>query len=169
MKKIILVLSVLFLFTDSFAQNTIKFMGIPIDGSKNQMIRALVNKGFGYNSYRDELYGEFNGQNVSLEVQTIKNKVWRIAMTYCEDSDRNNLRITYNTLFNQFLSNKRYLLSYGNEINDYECISISDRYDAAFVLQDPLINGIVWFMIDDAERIFLFYENNDNAANGEDL
>ncbi len=62
-------------------EDVTKFLGIPVDGTKSEMINKLLNKGFTRTKYdRDVLTGEFNGMNVNIMVQTINNKVWRIIV-----------------------------------------------------------------------------------------
>ena len=79
MRRITIFIIVALLFSSSaFSQNTIKFLGIPIDGTKREMIDALKVKGYTYNSVYDVLQGEFNGEDVNISVQTVNNMVWRI-------------------------------------------------------------------------------------------
>ena len=82
MKKLLLVATfsvVSFLLS---AQNDVtQFMGIPIDGFKHEMIQKLKEKGFVLSSLDSSfLEGEFNGEEVLVNVQTNNNKVWRIAV-----------------------------------------------------------------------------------------
>lgn len=54
MKRLIIILLTLFASIAVSAQtnsdNSLKFMGIPVDGSKTQVIQKLKEKGFVYNS-----------------------------------------------------------------------------------------------------------------------
>ena len=52
-----------------------KFLGIPVDGAKSDMIQKLKEKGFVPSSYKDMLEGEFNGTDVYISVVTNNNKV----------------------------------------------------------------------------------------------
>ena len=70
----------IFVTVQSFSQNTIKFLGIPVDGTKKEMIAALEDKGYEYNSLTKFLEGEFNGVDVMISVQTVNNRVWRLAI-----------------------------------------------------------------------------------------
>ena len=65
-----------------FAQpkSVTKFLGIPIDGSKAEMIQKLKEKGYTYNSKLDCLEGEFNGRDVQISVVTNNSKVYRILV-----------------------------------------------------------------------------------------
>lgn len=177
MKKIILLAVLAAVQFCSFGQNTMKFLGIPIDGTKEQMISALKNKGYTYDVRNDMLEGEFNGQRVYISVQTNKNKVSRIAVFDSVGSNEINIRVQFNNLYSQFMSNGKYQYVYGKEISDDEKISYGmtvskKRYDAGFVPIDNSINGCVWFTISEfigEYRIVLFYENKDNMPNGDDL
>ena len=92
MKKFILLfLTTICLSFNVFAQsNCLTFLGIPIDGTKAEMISKLEAKGYEYNSYADCLVGEFNGKDAIIYVNTIHNKVWRIIVvdkTYINETD----------------------------------------------------------------------------------
>ena len=74
MKKILF----LFLFVNSMmmeAQKDVtKFLGIPVDGYKTEMIKKLKEKGYQYNSQLDCMTGEFNGRDVYIRIATNNNK-----------------------------------------------------------------------------------------------
>ena len=72
--------------------NTIKFLGIPIDGTKKEMISKLQAKGYEYDASSDLLFGEFNGTKVIIYVQTVNNRVWRIGI--CDENVNNMLAIS---------------------------------------------------------------------------
>lgn len=177
MKKILCVFLLCTIAIIGYAQNTIKFLGIPIDGTKTEMISKLEAKGYEYNSYADVLTGEFNGRDVIISVQTVNNKVWRIAVGEKDKVDEANAKIRYNNLYDQFVKNAKYVLVYGRKLTDsddisYEMIVHNKRYDTSFRCVDIAINGSVWYTIlryGNDYSIALFYENNDNAANGDDL
>ena len=160
----------------TYAQNTIKFLGIPVDGTKEEMIAKLQAKGYEYNASNDLLYGEFNGRDVSIAIHTVNNRVWRIAVKNPSTYEAN-IKIRFNTLFDQFLNNGKYYCIDGNKLDDTDKISYEmtvnhKRYDAYFGLIDTSVNGIVWYTIAEESGeyiIWIFYENLDNAANGEDL
>ena len=179
MKKIILLAFLAAVQFCSFGQNTMKFLGIPIDGTKEQMISALKNKGYTYDVKNDILEGEFNGQNVNILIKTNKNKVCRICVyNSVPIRDEATVRINFNNLYNQFMCNGKYSYVAGKEIPDDENIShgitlYKKRYEADFVPVDKSVNGSVWFVIHEWSSgeyaIPIFYENGDNMANGDDL
>lgn len=178
MKRIaIFIFAVLLFASDAFSQNTIKFLGIPIDGTKKEMIDALEAKGYTYNSVHDVLSGEFNGQDVYVFVQTVNNRVWRIAIFDQSFTNETNVKIRFNNLLNQFANNSKYIRLSGEKLGDkedisYEIIVHKKRYEASFGFRDENVNGQVWYMIGEdsgSYSIAMFYENLDNAANGDDL
>ncbi|MDY5976799.1 MAG: hypothetical protein SPL81_00770, partial [Phocaeicola plebeius] len=79
MKRILLIAVVLVISISLFAQKDVtKFLGIPIDGFKPEMIQKLKEKGFASSaSDKSILEGEFNGTQVSVHIATNNNKVCR--------------------------------------------------------------------------------------------
>ena len=154
-----------------------KFLGIPVDGYKSEMISKLKAKGFTSIS-RDKniLEGEFNGQDVELHVVTNNNKVYRIAVVDKNYITETNIRIRFNNLISQFENNSKYI-GYSNkpipedENLSYEISVKNKRYEASFY-QNGDWNKSVWFMIADyygKYGIIMYYDNCYNQANGEDL
>ncbi|MGP1417553.1 MAG: hypothetical protein ACTTKM_03915 [Prevotella fusca] len=181
MKKILSVLMLLLLSISIYAQqNVTKFLGIPVDGSKAAMIQKIRAKGFRYNAQIDKLEGTFNGEKVYVSIQTNKNRVWRIAVTYKTPCDEGQIKIRYNNLCRQFESNTKYIaLETTQVLSDDENISYKmtvdhKQYEAIYfqLPREGIQNRIVWFTI--AEEygeyyIAIYYENDRNASHGEDL
>lgn len=139
MKKILILAMTVILSAGAFAQREVtKFLGIPVDGTKQSMIQKLKAKGFTYDQQKDYLYGEFNGEKVRIYVQTNGNKVWRLAITDEIGRNENQIRLRFNNLVSQFENNDKYTyledsqtLS-DNEDISYE-ISVRDKqYEAIF-------------------------------------
>ena len=158
--------------------NAIKFLGIPVDGTKKEMISKLQAKGYEYDAYSDDLFGEFNGANVIISVQTVNNRAWRIVIVDANvNNDEANIKHRYNHLFEQLSNNGKYKVHEGSTLGEKEDISYEmtvhkKRYDAVFHLKDKSIHGRVWYTIMreyGKYGIIMFYENLDNAANGDDL
>lgn len=180
MKKLLIVLLVSVYSVMSFAQekDVTKFLGIPVDGTKSEMIAKLKAKGFVSSSHDKEvLEGEFNGNDVRIYVATNNRKVWRIGLADKNTIGETDIRIRFNNLCRQFMNNdKYYALSDDQTIPDDEDISYNmnvknKRYDAYF-FQNRNYNKLVWFMISEFAGeyyIYMFYENKFNEANGEDL
>lgn len=214
----------MFLFaTTAHAQKDVtKFLGIPVDGTKAEMIQKLKAKGFKSSAYDSEvLEGEFNGENVNIHIVTNNNKVYRIMVSDKTMRDETEIRIRFNSLCRQFNNNPKYLGLYDDQsISQDEDISYeigvnNKQYEATFIqelnLSDTLAIGMqvaevlsarypekifksmsqeeifeaskqaafevmtkknVWFTI---VRLYgkyyisIFYDNEYNRANGEDL
>lgn len=182
MKKILSIALLLMLFITLQAQeNVTKFLGIPVAGTKSAMIQKIKNKGFQYNYSRDCLEGEFNGTQVRIFVVTNNNKVWRIAITDAVQLDEINIRIRFNTLCKQFENNKKYVnMEIDQTIPEdedilHQMLVDKKRYEAAYYqlpIDTNLAKRSVWFMINEEDgeyRIQMFYDNEFNHSNGEDL
>lgn len=132
----------------------LKFLGIPVDGYKSEMIQNLRDKGYAYsnNGGEDVLTGEFNGTDVNIYIGTNNNKVWRIYIADEDTRDEYQIKLRFNTLCDQFERNSRYtsLLAEDQKIPTDEDISYemnvnNKHYEAAFyqIPDDPnLINNI---------------------------
>ena len=225
MKKIVFFIVLLTITISTFAQKDVtKFMGIPIDGFKPEMIKKLKEKGFvSSTSDKNILEGEFNGTQVNVHVATNNNKVCRIMLCDAHQMDETDIKIRFNKLCQQFKNNSKYTSLDDYTIPEDEDISYemgvkSKRYEALFY-QNPVItdslaiaNDIkeiilqkysekelenptddvktditkmglsyamdlmskkpVWFMISEfygKYYITMFYDNEYNRANGEDL
>ena len=176
MKKIIgLFFAVLFSAGLYAQEGVIKFLGIPVDGTKQEMIQKLKSKGFTYNQREDALEGEFNGEQVSIQVQTQNNKVWRLRIFDTEPRSKGQIKIRFNKLVGQFENNGKYTPAKKYQtISEYEDIPheiiINDKqYQAVFLSET---GGKVWFTIERVIanfRIVMFYENTKNEADGSDL
>ena len=233
MKKLI-IFPLLFVAVFASAQIEVtKFLGIPVDGNKQQMIQKIKEKGYLYNSNYDRLEGEFNGRDVFIYVVTNNNKVYRILVEDAVYSSEGDIKIRFNTLLRQFENNNQKYFSMSTEDGElsesedisYEMTVNNKRYEAAFIQSEKnlLVNCIdriniflnsrlkkmeefnkenygddylldmtdeqildasikfflslyidnsVWFMINERYGrygILLYYDNNRNRANGEEL
>lgn len=203
-------------------QNITQFLGIPVDGSKAEMIQKLKTKGYKNDSIGDVLTGEFNGVPVNIFIVTNKDKVCRIMICDANYVDERTIQIRFNKLCEQFSNNPKYLAFENyvipeNEDISYEIAVHNKRYEAVFyqnfaidtiayaekiatiiqlkyteeqlknqteeiksdimaitakyILEDSFKRP-VWFMISDyygKYYITMFYDNEYNRANGEDL
>jgi hypothetical protein len=117
-----------------------QFLGIPVDGFKNQMIEKLQSKGFLVNRHiKDALDGEFNGTNVRIYIGTNNNKVCRIMVADAYEISETDIKIRFNKLLQQFQNNKNYYSSdfSKNSIPEdedisYELLVKNKRYEAIF-------------------------------------
>ena len=185
MRKILMLLFTLMFVCTMQAQNDITtFLGIPIDGFKTEMRKKLLAKGFTLIQGQDVLQGEFNGTNVNVFIVTNNNKVYRIMVCDATPQDEANIKIRFNKLISQFENNQRYIsngeysLSESEDIS-YEMLVHKKTYEAIFFQKPTTENGDVtkkpvWFRIMKEEYgskyyIAMFYDNEYNHANGEDL
>ncbi len=224
MKKLIFTLLISLFALNAVAQKDVtKFLGIPVDGTKAEMIRKLKAKGFKSTSYdREILEGEFNGYDVTVHIATTNNKVSRIMVCDKNNVNESTIRIRFNNLCYQFNNNSKYITSKNFTIPDSEDISYNmavnnKRYEAIFYQlinnhKEIIINELapylkdkysedelanlskksreeieeliydflleksskksVWFMISEyygKYGITMYYDNEYNRANGEDL
>lgn len=198
MRSLFSIAVLLLAFTLSAQKDVTKFLGIPVDGTKAEMIQKLKAKGFTSNEYdKDILEGEFNGRNVFINIQTVNNKVWRIIVSDISGKSEQQIKVHFNNLCSQFEQNSNYIsgsdfkipeseeISYGMLVNkkNYQAIFFqrakldltNDDYSSALFSSDTMeiaSKKIVWFtIIKDYNdyRIALYYENDYNAANGQDL
>ena len=141
MKKILLFLVLCFISIFSMAQTDVtKFLGIPVDGSKSEMIRKLKTKGFTQSpDAADVLTGKFNGIDVNVYIVTNNDKVCRIAVYDKNTMNETDIRIRFNVLCEQFKNNSKYcsLSEEDPKIKEDEDISFemsvnNKRYEAIF-------------------------------------
>ena len=210
-----LLISSLFIYAQ---QDVTKFLGIPVDGSKSEMIQKLKAKGYTSSPLdKDVLVGEFNGADVNIHVVTNNNKVYRIMICDVNNIDERAIQIRFNRLCEQFVNNSKYsslpLEEYmmpDDEDISYEITVHKKRYEAVFYqktdetfmakqieaafpqytkeqlanpseeLRAEIVNFVtqyiskkaVWFMINERLGkycITMYYDNEYNNANGEDL
>ena len=148
MKKL---LSITMLLTFSIIvhaqQDVTQFLGIPIDGSKTEMIRKLKEKGYRNDPTTDALVGEFNGAKVNVFVVTNNNKVCRIMVADANNVDERAIQIRFNRLCEQFAINPKYISLQDYTIPEDENISYEitvhkKRYEAVFYQQSAATDTI---------------------------
>lgn len=149
MKKIMFFVLLLTVTISAFGQSDVtKFLGIPVDGFKSEMIQKLKEKGFVNSTlHEDILEGEFNGRDVYISAVTNNNKVYRIFLKDKVNVDEGQIKTLFNTLCKQFKENSKYI-SLGNyEISEDEDISYemsvnNKRYEAIFY-QKPILTDSI--------------------------
>lgn len=229
MKKLLLTLVIFAITLNVTAQNDVtKFLGIPVDGTKSEMLQELKAKGFTSSPYDNEiLEGEFNGKLVRIYILTNNNKVYRIGVYDAYSISSYDIISRFYTLLSQFKNNDKYTeLTY---TIDYSDTAIKDNNEVDSRIFDYLLNNndfqpifaqepennimekirpallkkytaeqianpdfsvlcdinieklkyietakkLVWFKIikeeSDKYKIVIFYDNEYNRANGEDL
>lgn len=144
MKRILISLMLAILTNLTYGQESgpLKFLGIPIDGSKEQMITKLRAKGFTYSPHRDVLSGQFNGEDVAVSILTNHNIVYRVYVRFPSTSSEYSIKNKYNRLLSQFQDNSKYMnFSLSSEIPadediSYEMLVNDKHYEAAFYYFD---------------------------------
>ena len=195
MKKTLLSFLLCMLAVVGNAQNDVtKFLGIPVDGFYDDMRSKLIAKGFKPQKLTDSEYftGEFNGAKVEITIVTHNNKVCRIMLSDVTNLDETDIKIRFNKLVRQFKDNKKYLVTDDYTISDDEDISyemdihnkvyeaiayqvgnVENVEDIKAINPEHLAKKPVWFRINklryDKYYINMYYDNEYNRANGEDL
>ena len=162
MKRLLsFIIGILIMCSTVFGQSegTLKFLGIPVDGSKSEMVAALKDKGFRYDSNSDFLIGDFNGRESHIGIVENHGKVYRVVVFDANTSDEGQIKIRFNNLIHQFENSngKYYYIDQNEMIPEDEDISyeinVHDKqYSATFIynplygndkLRDKLINEVV--------------------------
>ena len=147
MKKVLCSFFMALLAVVMFAQKDVTtFLGIPVDGTKSEMKKKLISKGFEVVPGQEFLKGEFNGTDVQVYIGTNNNKVYRIMLCDADYRSEANIKVRFNKLIEQFKSNKRYM-----SLDDY---TISDDVDISYEMN---INnkefGAIFYQNPDVEKI----------------
>lgn len=126
----------------AYAENDVtKFMGIPVDGTKQEMIQQLKAKGFQRSTKEpNDLEGRFNGSDVYIAIVTNGDKVRRIVIRNKYPLGERDVQIEFNNLCYQFDANNKYTPA--KDINEflipkdedirYEIAVHDKRYEAIF-------------------------------------
>lgn len=146
MRKILSVMVLIAVSVALHAQRDVtRFLGIPVDGSKAEMIRRLEAKGYRYNEGLDWLEGEYDGRKVFLHVQTARGKVWRVAFAEAEPSDDAQIRRRFNDLCRRFATDGKhvsaslseYVLPEDEDLNNQITVN-KKRYQAVYYQADSV-------------------------------
>ncbi|MDD6001245.1 MAG: hypothetical protein PUC50_03525 [Bacteroidales bacterium] len=156
MRQLIFTALLLVMTLSAYAQQEItKFMGIPVDGKKNDMIKKLENKGFVYDYRNDYLTGEFNGYDVEVHIFTNNNKVYRICLVDRSWLNEFDIKIRFNDLCSQFEKSGRYMpvdLINDNHLTDDDDISFQIQVENKRIEAD-------YCQIDSYDKVVNFMTN----------
>ena len=131
-------------------ETTLKFVGIPIGGTKEHMIEALRANNFEKEPYDDYMTGMFNGENVRVFLSTNHGIVDRVKVVYPYCSETNNTQIKYNVLLSRFNRNSKYVcVNPRTEIPADEKIywkleANTKAYEAVYFYLHPDVNAKDW-------------------------
>lgn len=137
MKKALLSLVLCCLSIVGMAQTDVtKFLGIPVDGNKSDMMRKLKSKRFTQSPYAEGvLTGKFNGMDVNAHIATNNDKVCRIVVCDANTMDEASIRIRFNVLCDnsKYCSlSEEYQKLKDDENISYEMTAHKKRYEAIF-------------------------------------
>ena len=172
-RLIIFILSLVALVS---CDNTIRFLDIPIDGSRNMMIKKLEEKGFTYDYENNLMRGTFNGEPSSISISTSNGRVNRISVL-SKAYDVLRVKQAYNRLLLQFKSNPKYIA-----LENYNLIpvEIRDMYSGlkpgkhwtvfyrrkefkdSYSINPNKAEGVVWFQIIEKNEDFFIELNYEN-------
>ena len=147
MKRLLsFVIGMFVMYTLVFGQSesTLKFLGIPVDGSKSEMVAALKDKGFRYDSNSGFLVGDFNGSESHIGIVENHGKVYRVVVFDANTYDAGQIRIRFNNLIHQFENSngKYYYIDQNEMIPEDEDISyeinVHDKQYSATFIYNPL-------------------------------
>ena len=150
MRRFLIFVTLLFLAVSSYGQDggAIKFLGIPVDGRKSDMVSALQKKGFEYDKENDALNGVFNGRRSIVHVSTNHGVVDRIYVGDADTSDESSIRVEFNNFVYQFANNGKYFcledftIPSGEKIR-YEMMVNHKVYQAEFYLWSDIPGSIM--------------------------
>ena len=182
MKKLLSFIIGIFIYSFIFGQSesTLKFLGIPVDGSKSEMVEALKAKGFEYDSESDFLIGDFNGKESQIAIIENHGKVYRVVVFDANTCDAGQIKIRFNNLIYQFEnSDSKYFYIFPNnpipedEDIHYEILVNKKQYIAEFIYnplygKDELRNRLINEAIEESEEVIKdsknieFYSDKDN-------
>ena len=154
------------------------FLGIPVGGTKSEMISKLKEKGV-LTEAGSEMRCSISGVPYIVKIMTDKNKVYRISLTEVAGTDDVCKAVAkYNELIEQFRNNDRKYTEYESNDLIHECDSPKYRhyihegwcYAEFFQVSDPqLYSKRVSFKISDEYgdfRIVRCYDNIYNMPKG---
>ena len=123
--------------------DVLKFLGIPIDGSKEQMYNRLKEKGFSGYSWDEYLEGIFNGENVRVHIGTNHGIVDRIKVVFPYTEERLN-KVKYNTLISRFGRNPKY-----TELRENKVIPEDEDISYEIALHDKVYDAVYYLLRSD--------------------
>ncbi len=113
------------------------FLGIPIDGSKQEMIHNLQSKGFVYSSQLDCFSGIINGEQVLVALRIDNGKVCQVIIGNLQTYSEKQVKEKFNNLMKQFNDDPNYISARLDQtfIDKKERISKTGKDYAAYYMQ----------------------------------
>ena len=144
MRKFVFALLMLLTLSLNAQDNIIKFMGIPVDGTKSEMISKLKQKGFTYDYDNDMFKGSFNGDAIQGIIETYNDKVYNIRFIYDVSGFNKSMVINrFNSLVLKYDTNEKYLskIKIDKALNNIESYQIDPYEDIDYEIR----NGKTYF------------------------
>lgn len=119
-----------FAFTTAYGAQITRFLGIPVDGSKADMIENLKQKGYTYHDAEDYFTGYYFGSPVYIFLQTVKGKVSRVVVYDIPQRNEQEIKARFNMVYDKFSNSSRYIphQKKNARISDKEVISDQMRH-----------------------------------------
>ena len=127
MKKYVITLFTFLLAYSVYAkEDVIEFLGIPVDGSKTEVMNQIKAKGFNLMELGNMkvLNGRFNDTDVYINAQTNGDKVYRLVILDAQPMSESMIKIRYNNLCHQFVNNPKYIYIYQERILPFQRMKI---------------------------------------------
>lgn len=165
-----------------------KFLGIPMNITKGEMIRRLEASGFSYRANSDYLRGWFNDEQVDVYIRSQNNRITEIMVVELKLRTESGVLSRFDQLVSQFKKNDNYAFQWGEQNRVTIVAGHGFNYKdkkATFYQRDrtltslPDSNKRVWIEIRKKNDISILpkpsyylvfhYENLYNKSNGSDL
>lgn len=171
MKKMNLILLAIMISASSFAQ---EFLGVKVDGTKQEFVAKFVAKGFkvvkveGGNENATSMKGSYGGTNYELVIinTPVTKKVWKLAVYLPEQTSWYSLKSAYEQYLGVLVS------KYGDPNKSYNFFKDpyyeGDGYEMSAVALDKCVFSSFWeniyIEISKYRQVKISYENATNSA-----
>lgn len=171
-----------FAATEKTKSDVTTFMGVPVDGKPEDVMKQLEEKGFLPTEEFGEnfLSGEYEGESVIVCVASNKGRVARIGVTDAMTRGAEDIRTRFNELVKRYAEDEHYVAFEGDyelidETEDvgYELRTNDKVYEADFyqrpkdenASREVIEKKFVWFRICENEDYFYIVTFFDNTYN----
>lgn len=170
MKKLIFTFLMFLTLSLSAQDAPVKFLGIPVDGNKKELVAKLKEKGFVYNNENKCLNGKFNGNMVDVFFHTNNDNVDRIIVRQSQTIREYDIKVRFNNLVRQFEKNKKYVSDKNNQYIDdkvdieYEILVKNKRFQAIYhqTYTDDELESIQKYLYDNYDSLISRLVNNED-------
>ena len=118
MKRIILLVTMVAFSLAVYSQrDATKFLGIPMDITKGEMIQKLEAFGFSYRANSDYLRGWFNDEQVDVYIRSQNNRITKIRVVELKLRTQSDVLSRFDQLVSQFEKNDNYAFQWRKQSN----------------------------------------------------